>query len=239
MCHKHGMMHQDLTLENFLFPKTTTLKTIDFRERFNEIVGSPYYMVPPEVLKRNYGLEVDIWSARQKVIMTKKNASKLVGILHESGTSKIVILCHGLRPTKEDNIMINLASALENSGFSSFRFDFSGNGFQYSSGQSVKEVTKENFETCNTTNVLATFGNGNTTMPLRKGYGGKSLAPTIAPKVVARFDENTVTVLNSPSSKKSTNLSAGTVNYFVKNALQYKIVKAGAGRRHNIGCYGG
>ena len=31
MCHKHGMMHQDLTLENFLFPKTTTLKTIDFR----------------------------------------------------------------------------------------------------------------------------------------------------------------------------------------------------------------
>jgi len=54
-----------------------------------------------------------------------------------------------------------------------------------------------------------------------EGYGGKSLAPTIAPKVVARFDENTVTVLNSPSSKKSTNLSAGTVNYFVKNALQF------------------
>lgn len=31
-------------------------------ERFSEIVGSPYYMAP-EVLKRNYGPEVDIWSS--------------------------------------------------------------------------------------------------------------------------------------------------------------------------------
>ena len=31
-------------------------------ERFSEIVGSPYYMAP-EVLKRNDGQEIDIWSA--------------------------------------------------------------------------------------------------------------------------------------------------------------------------------
>jgi len=30
MCHKHGMMHRDLKLENFLFAKTAALKTIDF-----------------------------------------------------------------------------------------------------------------------------------------------------------------------------------------------------------------
>ncbi|KAH1194703.1 Calcium-dependent protein kinase 7 [Glycine max] len=73
MCHKQGVMHRDLKPENFLFAnkkETAALKAIDFGlsvffkpgERFNEIVGSPYYMAP-EVLKRNYGPEVDIWSA--------------------------------------------------------------------------------------------------------------------------------------------------------------------------------
>ncbi|XP_074570147.1 calcium-dependent protein kinase 20-like [Curcuma longa] len=72
-CHKHGVIHRDLKPENFLFAnkkENASLKAIDFGlsiffkpgERFNEIVGSPYYMAP-EVLKRNYGSEVDVWSA--------------------------------------------------------------------------------------------------------------------------------------------------------------------------------
>lgn len=73
MCHENGVIHRDLKPENFLFAnkrESSPLKAIDFGlsvffrpgERFSEIVGSPYYMAP-EVLKRNYGPEVDIWSA--------------------------------------------------------------------------------------------------------------------------------------------------------------------------------
>ncbi|KAK4492389.1 hypothetical protein RD792_003194 [Penstemon davidsonii] len=73
MCHRNGVMHRDLKPENFLFAnkkETAPLKAIDFGlsvffkpgDKFNEIVGSPYYMAP-EVLKRNYGPEVDVWSA--------------------------------------------------------------------------------------------------------------------------------------------------------------------------------
>ncbi|KAK9986755.1 hypothetical protein SO802_031706 [Lithocarpus litseifolius] len=73
MCHMHGVMHRDLKPENFLFAnkkETSPLKAIDFGlsvffkpgDTFTEIVGSPYYMAP-EVLKRNYGPEIDVWSA--------------------------------------------------------------------------------------------------------------------------------------------------------------------------------
>ncbi|WOL00401.1 calcium-dependent protein kinase 29-like [Canna indica] len=72
-CHKNGVIHRDLKPENFLFANSSEnspLKVIDFGlsvlfkpgETFSEIVGSPYYMAP-EVLKRHYGPEVDIWSA--------------------------------------------------------------------------------------------------------------------------------------------------------------------------------
>ncbi|KAF3778443.1 Calcium-dependent protein kinase 8 [Nymphaea thermarum] len=73
LCHKYGVMHRDLKPENFLFAnkkEAAPLKAIDFGlsvffkpgDQFSEIVGSPYYMAP-EVLKRNYGPEVDVWSA--------------------------------------------------------------------------------------------------------------------------------------------------------------------------------
>ncbi|KAL9252933.1 Calcium-dependent protein kinase 24-like protein [Drosera capensis] len=73
VCHKHGVIHRDLKPENFLFTsknEDAALKAIDFGlsvffkpgQRFSEIVGSPYYMAP-EVLRRNYGPEVDVWSA--------------------------------------------------------------------------------------------------------------------------------------------------------------------------------
>jgi calcium-dependent protein kinase len=73
LCHSNGVIHRDLKPENFLFAnksEDSPLKVIDFGlsvffspgDRFTEVVGSAYYMAP-EVLKRNYGPEVDIWSA--------------------------------------------------------------------------------------------------------------------------------------------------------------------------------
>ncbi|XP_038880534.1 uncharacterized protein LOC120072198 isoform X2 [Benincasa hispida] len=64
----------------------------------------------------------------QKVIVHNKNGEKLVGILHDTGSADVVILCHGFRSNKENDISVNLAKTLENEGISAFRFDFSGNG---------------------------------------------------------------------------------------------------------------
>ncbi|KAJ6759572.1 hypothetical protein OIU74_026113 [Salix koriyanagi] len=64
----------------------------------------------------------------QKVIISNKHGEKLVGLLHDTGSNEIVILCHGFRSTKENATMVNLANALGKEGTSSFRFDFSGNG---------------------------------------------------------------------------------------------------------------
>ncbi|XP_022774798.1 calcium-dependent protein kinase SK5-like isoform X1 [Durio zibethinus] len=72
-CHSLGVMHRDLKPENFLFDtieEDAALKATDFGlsvfykpgESFSDVVGSPYY-VAPEVLRKHYGLEADVWSA--------------------------------------------------------------------------------------------------------------------------------------------------------------------------------
>ncbi|CAI8619254.1 unnamed protein product [Vicia faba] len=72
-CHSLGVMHRDLKPENFLFDtveEDAKLKATDFGlsvfykpgESFSDVVGSPYY-VAPEVLRKLYGPESDVWSA--------------------------------------------------------------------------------------------------------------------------------------------------------------------------------
>ncbi|KAG5011253.1 hypothetical protein AAZX31_07G241700 [Glycine max] len=73
ICHFMGVMHRDLKPENFLLSTKddhATLKATDFGlsvfieqgKVYHDMVGSAYY-VAPEVLRRSYGKEIDIWSA--------------------------------------------------------------------------------------------------------------------------------------------------------------------------------
>ncbi|XP_078163572.1 calcium-dependent protein kinase 26-like [Carex rostrata] len=72
-CHSLGVMHRDLKPENFLLANRDddlSLKAIDFGlsvffkpgQVFSDVVGSPYY-VAPEVLRKHYGPEADVWTA--------------------------------------------------------------------------------------------------------------------------------------------------------------------------------
>ncbi|GAB4837095.1 hypothetical protein Ancab_002006 [Ancistrocladus abbreviatus] len=93
-------------------------------------------------------------TVQQKLLIPNYHGEKLVGVLHETGSKELVVLCHGFRSSKvqedlvwllqltecghlQDHIpVVKLAAALGKFGISTFCFDFAGNGesaglFQY------------------------------------------------------------------------------------------------------------
>ncbi|CAA7393345.1 unnamed protein product [Spirodela intermedia] len=72
----------------------------------------------------------------KRVLLENKYGETLVGLLHESHSKELVILCHGFRLSKESRTLLKLADAFKEEEIAVFRFDFSGNGesegsFQY------------------------------------------------------------------------------------------------------------
>jgi len=72
-CHNKNIVHRDLKPENVMLEASKEfdqIKIIDFgtalvfdpSKQLREQIGTPYY-IAPEVLKKRYGKECDIWSA--------------------------------------------------------------------------------------------------------------------------------------------------------------------------------
>ncbi|KAL2945220.1 hypothetical protein RDABS01_022931 [Bienertia sinuspersici] len=79
----------------------------------------------------------------QKITVVNNHSEKLYGLLHDTGSKEVVIVCHGFTGGKDHKLVVNICVALEKEGISAYRFDFSGNGesdgsFAY--GNYMKEV---------------------------------------------------------------------------------------------------
>nr|XP_017241909.1 PREDICTED: putative uncharacterized protein YDL057W isoform X1 [Daucus carota subsp. sativus] len=79
-------------------------------------------------LKMAHSEQTPVSEKHQRIIVQNNYGEKLVGVLRDSKTMEIAVLCHGFRSSKESSTIANLAAALEKEGVSVFSFDFAGNG---------------------------------------------------------------------------------------------------------------
>jgi len=73
---------------------------------------------------------MNIFSMKQKVFFRSSDGLRLAGILHfpKKTRNTGVIICHGYTGSKDTNFIPELGETLEENGFLTLRFDFSGNG---------------------------------------------------------------------------------------------------------------
>ncbi|KAG7564797.1 Alpha/Beta hydrolase fold [Arabidopsis suecica] len=102
----------------------------------------------------------------QRIVIQNSHNEKLVGLLHETGSTEIVVLCHGFRSNKNNQIMNNVAAAIEKEGISAFRFDFSGNG----ESEGSFYYGNYNHEADDLHSVIQYFTNKNRVVPIILGH---------------------------------------------------------------------
>lgn len=98
LTHKQGFIFHDLQL--FCYGNGNNMKW-----KVSKVAYEKYSITVLSIESIKRKLTSNCWvifSAfqQQRVIIPNKHGNKLVGILHESGTQEIVILCHGLRANK-------------------------------------------------------------------------------------------------------------------------------------------
>ncbi|XP_006303179.2 uncharacterized protein LOC17900089 [Capsella rubella] len=102
----------------------------------------------------------------QKIVIPNSNNEKLVGLLHETGSTEVVVLCHGFLSNKNDPVTKNIAAALEKEGISAYRFDFSGNG----ESEGSFYFGNYNYEADDLRSVIQYFTNMNRVVPIILGH---------------------------------------------------------------------
>ncbi|XP_013625583.1 PREDICTED: uncharacterized protein LOC106331723 isoform X2 [Brassica oleracea var. oleracea] len=103
---------------------------------------------------------------QQRIEILNSHNEKLVGLLHETGSTEVVVLCHGFRSNKNDTVMKSVAAAIEKEGISAFRFDFSGNG----ESEGSFYFGNYNHEADDLRSVIQHFSNFNRVVPLILGH---------------------------------------------------------------------
>ncbi|XP_010460760.1 PREDICTED: uncharacterized protein LOC104741573 [Camelina sativa] len=105
-------------------------------------------------------------SSAATIVIPNNNNEKLIGLLHDTGSTEIVVLCHGYRSNKNDPVMISVATAIEKEGISAFRFDFSGNG----ESEGSFYFGNYNYEADDLRSVIRYFTNMNRVVPIILGH---------------------------------------------------------------------